>query len=202
MVIHKTVLTLASGSSIRASLLRNAGIPITVSPVRVDEVSIRESLLSDHASARDIADTLAETKAMRAAARVSAGLVLGCDQVLECDGALFSKPRDPADAAKQLAALRGRTHRLFTAAVLYSDGQPIWRHVSTPSLTMRPFTDDFLQSYIQHHWDTIRHCVGCYQVEAEGIRLFDRIEGDLFSIQGLPLLELLSFLTVRGDIPA
>lgn len=195
-----TVLTLASGSSIRASLLRNAGLQIAVEPTRIDEDQLRDSLLAEGASAHDIADCLAESKALRHAQKQPEGLILACDQVLECEGVLFSKPTDPGDAATQLRALRGKTHRLHTAAVLYQDAAPVWRHVSTPRLTMRAFSDAFLRRYIAEHWTTIRDCVGCYQIEGFGIRLFDRIEGDLFAVQGLQLLELLSFLTNRGSL--
>lgn len=196
-----SVLVLASGSAIRATLLRNAGLQIDVQPVRVDEESLRESLQAEGATPRDIADALAEHKALRAARRYPDQLVLGCDQLLECDGTIHAKPTDPEDARQQLTALRGRTHRLHTAAVLYARGEPVWRHVATPRLTMRDFSDSFRDAYVAQHWDEIRHCVGCYQIEGPGIRLFSRIEGDLFAIQGLPLLELLTALTTRKDIP-
>ncbi|HPD91881.1 MAG: Maf-like protein [Rhodobacter sp.] len=193
-----TVLTLASGSSVRATLLRNAGVAIDVRPARIDEENLRDSLLAEGATPHDLADALAEHKALKIAPQ--APLVLGCDQILECDGRIYSKPSSPQDALAQLADLRGKTHRLHTAAVLYAMGEPVWRHVATPRLTMRAFSDAFLQSYVATQWDQIRHCVGCYQIEGAGLRLFDRIEGDLFSIQGLPLLELLSILTLRKDI--
>ncbi|MCL4675142.1 MAG: Maf family protein [Pararhodobacter sp.] len=174
---------------------------MAVHPVRIDEEAIRESLLSEGASAQDIADALAEHKALKGATRDPSALVLGCDQILECEGTLYSKPTDQADAIRQLRALRGRTHRLYTAAVLYAQGQPVWRHVSVPRLTMRPVSDRFLDDYVARYWADIRLCVGCYQIEGPGLRLFARIEGDLFSIQGLPLLELLSVLIQRKDIP-
>jgi septum formation protein len=195
-----TILTLASGSAIRASLLRNAGLDIVVHPVRVDEATIRESLLADGASSRDIADALAEHKALKGSTRAPEALVLGCDQILDCDGRLYAKPMDPADAVAQLRSLRGKTHRLFTAAVLYDRGQPVWRHVNVPRLTMRPLSDALIDDYVSRNWDDIRHCVGCYQIEGPGVRLFEHIDGDLFSIQGLPLLELLTILIQRKDI--
>lgn len=195
-----TVLTLASSSTIRATLLRNAGLAIEVAPARIDEDALRDALLAEGAGPRDIADALAEHKARRVAGRQPRGLVLGCDQILECDGTLLSKPETPDDARAQLRSLRDRTHRLFTAAVLYADAEPVWRHVTVCRMTMRAFSDRFLDSYVQDHWQDIRHCVGCYQIEGPGLRLFSRIEGDLFAIQGLPLLELISILTTRGDI--
>ncbi|WP_127106385.1 Maf family protein [Pararhodobacter zhoushanensis] len=196
-----SILTLASSSAIRATLLRNAGVEIQLKPARIDEDGLRESLSAEGATPHDIADALAEHKALRIASRDPQALVLGCDQLLECDGQLFNKPLNPQDARAQLTALRGKTHRLHTAAVLYAQGQPVWRHVSTPRLTMRDFSDAFLESYIAATWDEIRHCVGCYQIEGPGIRLFSKIEGDLFAIQGLPLLELLAILTQRKEIP-
>ena len=194
------VLTLASGSAIRATLLRNAGVEIVIRPARVDEESLRESLLAEGATLHDLADALAEQKALKIAAKDPGALVLGCDQILDCEGRIFAKPTAPEDAQDQLTALRDKTHRLHTAAVLYAGGRPVWRHVSTPRLTMRAFSDTFRDAYVAAHWQDIRHCVGCYQIEGPGLRLFSHIEGDLFSIQGLPLLELLTILTQRKDI--
>lgn len=197
-----TILTLASSSSIRAHLLRNAGLEIRIAPARIDEESLTAALLADGAHARDVADALAEHKALKIANRNPQDLVLGCDQVLELDGALLTKPATPEDARAQLQRLRAKTHRLFTAAVLYKDGEPIWRHVDRAELTMRAFSDAFLDDYVTRHWEEIRHCVGCYQIEGFGIRLFEQVRGDLFSVQGLPLLPLLTTLSRRGDIPA
>lgn len=196
-----TLLLLASSSTVRASLLRNAGLVIEVRPARIDEAAIIESLLAEGASPSDIADALAEHKALRIARLAPDALVLGCDQLLECEGQLFSKPTSPEDAGRQLRSLAGRSHVLHTAAVLYSRGQPVWRHLATPRLTMRSLSDGWLDGYIARNWNSIRHCVGCYQIEGEGIRLFQTIEGDLFSIQGLPLLPLLDILLTRQEIP-
>ena len=195
------VLTLASASTIRATLLHNAGVEISVQPARIDEDALRESLLAEGASAHDLADALAEQKALHIASRAAQALVLGCDQVLECDGEIFAKPANADQARQHLRLLRGRTHRLHTAVVLYAAGRPVWRHVATPCLTMRDFSDVWLDDYITRNWHEIRHCVGCYQIEGEGIRLFSRISGDLFAIQGLPLLELITILIQRKDIP-
>jgi len=194
------VLILASASTIRAQLLRQAGIDIDIAPARIDEAALRQALEAEGAGSRDIADALAEQKALRISKQHPEALVLGCDQLLECEGELFSKPDSPGDARAQLVRLRGRTHQLHTAAVLCQDAQPIWRHVSTPQQTMRNFSDSFLDTYIERNWSEIRHCVGAYQIEGPGIRLFERITGDHFAILGLPLLELLAVLTRRGDI--
>ena len=195
-------LILASTSAIRLQLLRNAGLEVSALPARVDEETIRQSLEAEGATPRDIADALAEMKAARIAARDPANLVLGCDQVLDFKGTAFSKPETVQDARAQLLSLRGQTHNLLSAAVLYDRGEPIWRHVGQARLTMRDFSEDYLNAYLARNWPDISHSVGAYMLEAEGVRLFSRIEGDYFTILGLPLLPLLSYLATRGFIPA
>ncbi len=193
-------LVLASSSAIRRKLLENAGVEVVVSPPRIDEDALQSALVAEEAKPRDIADTLAEAKARKISSRHPAQLVLGCDQVLEHDGGILSKPETPDEARAQLAALRGGTHRLLSAAVIYSDGKPLWRHVGIARLTMRAFSDAYLDDYVARNWDSIRHSVGAYKLEEEGVRLFTRIDGDYFTVLGLPLLELLAYLTLRGDI--
>lgn len=193
-------LVLASGSAIRRQLLENAGLQVEVMPARIDEETIKAALLAEGAPPRDVADTLAEAKARKVSPRYPGALVLGCDQVLAHDGACLSKPETPRDALAQLTRLRGGQHRLLSAAVLYRDGEPLWRHVGTVRMTMRDATDRYLDAYVARNWDSIRNSVGAYKLEEEGIRLFARIEGDYFTVLGLPLLELLSYLTLRGDI--
>lgn len=193
---------LASGSSIRTSLLTNAGVKHTVQVPRIDEDAIRQSLLSEGASARDIADTLAEMKARRIAAKFPDALVIGCDQVLSHGKMTLSKPETRDDALAQLRTLRANTHQLLSAAVIYGEGKPLWRHVGVVRLHMRDASDAYLQDYVTRNWDSIRHSVGSYKLEEEGVRLFTRIEGDYFTVLGLPLLELLSYLTLRGTLPA
>lgn len=195
-------LVLASGSETRARLLRNAGVRFEVVPARVDEEAMKAALLAEAAAPRDIADALAEMKARRVGDKRPESLVLGADQVLEIDRQLLSKPESPEDAKAQIRSLSGRTHRLLSAAVLYEDGKPVWRHVGVARLTMRDISDAYLDDYVARNWDEIRHSVGGYQIEAEGVRLFSRIEGDTFTVQGLPLLELLSYLALRGIVPA
>ena len=195
-------LILASGSAIRATLLRNAGLVFTAQTPRVDEAALRDALIAEAATPRDIADALAEMKASKVSARNPEALVIGCDQVLAQGKTILSKPTDPADAIAQLKTLRNGSHQLLSAAVIYDAGKPVWRHVGTVRLHMRDASDAYLQDYVTRNWDDIRHCVGAYQIEAEGVRLFHRIEGDYFNILGLPLLELLSYLTLRGTLPA
>jgi len=190
-------ITLASGPHIRAQLLRNAGVDFDVTVARIDEDMVKASLLSEGARPRDIADALAEAKARKVSQR-TVGFVIGCDQVLDFNGALLSKPKSPEHALEQLQAMRSEQHTLLSAAVIYDDGQPIWRHVGLVKLRMRDASDAYLESYVARNWDSIQEAVGGYKLEEEGVRLFTRIDGDYFNVLGMPLLELLSFLTLRG----
>ena len=193
-------LILASGSEIRQQLLRNAGLTFSVHPARVDETMIRDALVAEAALARDIADALAEMKARKISDKYPDAMVIGCDQVLSLDGVLLSKPATPEDARDQLCQMRGKRHELLSAAVIYEAGKPVWRHVGVVRLTMRRFSDAYLDGYIDRNWQSIRHSVGAYKLEEEGVRLFTRIDGDYFNVLGMPLLEMLGFLADRGDI--
>lgn len=193
-------LILASGSPVRAALLRNAGLSFEIRPARIDEPALRAALEAEGAGPRDLADALAEMKARKLSEKERDALVIGCDQILECGGRVFAKPAAAEDARRQLLALRGRTHRLLSAAAVCIAGQPVWRHVGEVRLTMRDFSDAYLDAYLARNWDSIRDTVGCYKLEEEGVRLFSRIDGDYFNVLGLPLIELLTWLGVRGDI--
>ena len=193
-------LILASTSPTRLQMLRAAGLDPTPIAPRVDEATIRDALVAEGASPRDIADTLAEMKARKVAEKHPTGLVLGCDQVLALDRATFAKPETPADARAQLQVLRGKTHTLLSAAVVYENAEPVWRHISEARLTMHDFTDAYLDDYVTRNWDSIRHSVGGYKIEEEGVRLFSAIQGDHFTILGLPLLPLLAWLGTKGMI--
>jgi septum formation protein len=193
-------IVLASASTIRRTLLQNAGLTVEVSAARIDEETITASLLAEGAKPRDIADALSEYKAEKVNRRYPEALVIGADQVLEFDGALLSKPETPGEAEAQLRAMSGKTHRLLSAAVIYHEGKPAWRHVGQARLTMRTLGDTYVSDYVARNWTSIRHSVGSYKLEEEGVRLFHRVEGDYFTVLGLPLLELLSYLTLRGEI--
>ena len=191
---------LASGSAIRATLLRNAGVPFAVEKPRVDEDAIKASLQAEGAPPRDIADVLAEAKARKVHDKNPGAMVIGCDQVLALKDRMFSKPRTRDEAVAQLTTLRGERHTLLSAAVVYHEGKPVWRHIGQVRLRMRQFSDAYLAGYVDRNWADIQHSVGAYQLEAEGVRLFHSVEGDYFHVLGMPLLEILAFLTLRGVI--
>jgi len=193
-------LVLASTSQTRSALLRAAGLDVTVAAPRLDEVAIRDSLLAQGTSPRDIADALATMKAEKIAPRDPTAWVIAADQILELDGSLMGKPPDRQSAHAQLLRLAGRTHHLHTAVVVHADGRPVWRHIDTAKLTMRPLSATWIDSYLDRIGTLATASVGAYQIEAEGIRLFSRIEGDYFAILGLPLTPLLNYLTLREAI--
>jgi septum formation protein len=191
---------LASTSPIRLQLLRSAGLTVEAVAPRVDEETARVALLAEGAKPHDVADTLAELKARKVADKRPGDLVLGCDQVLEFEGAVFAKPETQDEARDHLRQLRGKSHRLLSAIVAYEDAQPVWRHVAEARLTMHHISDAYLDEYVTRNWDSIRHSVGGYKIEEEGVRLFSAITGDHFTILGLPLLPLLAWLGTRGMI--
>jgi len=193
-------LILASTSATRIALLRNAGIPFEAVSPGIDERALEAPLLAAGASPTEIALALARAKAL--AIDGPSALVLGGDQVLDLDGERFVKPADRADAARQIARLAGKTHRLRTAVVLAADGEIIWELVTTASLTMRPLDEGQIERYLDAAGDSALWSVGAYLLEGVGIQLFSAIEGDYFSILGLPLLPLLEILRQRGVLPS
>jgi septum formation protein len=191
---------LASSSETRAQMLRQAGVNFDIQIARIDEQMIKETLVADGALPRDIADALAESKARKVAQKNYDAFVIGCDQVLEFNGNLLSKPKNIVEAIDQISAMRGKRHSLISAAVIYSESKPIWRHVGQVRLRMRDASDKYISEYVERNWNSIKHSVGGYKLEEEGVRLFHSIEGDYFNVLGMPLLQLLAFLTLRGVI--
>lgn len=191
---------LASASTARANLLRNAGIAVEVCPAMVDEESIKASFAAERADVLDCAMVLAEMKAVRISARNPGRLVIGADQILDLDGRWFDKPESLAEARRHLLALRGKTHRLISTAVIALNGARIWADHDSASLTMRMFSDSFIDTYLEQTGESILSSVGAYHLEGLGAQLFDRISGDYFTILGLPLLRLLDYLRGRGVI--
>jgi len=192
---------LASTSSARKQILENAGVSFDAMAPMVDEEALKLALEQENLPPRDLADALAEAKAVKISAKHPTALVLGADQVLAIDdGQLLSKAESPEQAREQLKMLSGKSHRLFSALVAAAAGVPVWRHVGVVRLLIRPLSDAFIDDYVDRNWDQIRYCVGCYQIEGEGAQLFTKIEGDHFDIMGMPLLPLLAFLRERKEI--
>lgn len=189
---------LASASEIRRALLENAGVSVRTEVARIDEEMIKAALEAEGAHPRDIADALAEGKARKVSLKHPEAIVIGCDQVLDFKGRIYSKPQSIDEAKEQLKSFRNNTHALLSAAVIYENGEPKWRHVGVVRLAMRDFSDSYLQDYVARNWDSIKHSVGGYKLEEEGVRLFSRIDGDYFTVLGMPLIELLNYLTLRG----
>ncbi|MGE0724727.1 MAG: nucleoside triphosphate pyrophosphatase [Alphaproteobacteria bacterium] len=193
-------LVLASSSASRARLLAAAGLDFERLPAAVDEDEIRRSMRAEGASADEAAAALALAKAGRIARRRPGALVVGADQILECQGVWFDKPPDMDHARAQLVALRGRSHRLATAVCVQRDDVVLWRHGEAPRLAMRAFGDAFLDAYLAAAGEAVLGSVGAYQLEGLGAQLFDGVDGDHFAVLGLPLLPLLAFLRGHGVV--
>lgn len=199
--MSRTPVTLASKSSARQAILRNAGIEFEAVVAGVDEDATKAGLLAEGASPREVADALAELKAVKVSTRRT-GLVVGADQTLDFAGRLIDKVETLDQARALLLELRGQTHKLHSAVVVARDGKPIWRVVQSAKLSVRPFSDAWLDGYLERRGQHILHCVGCYELESEGVQLFDAIDGDYFTILGLPLVGLLDFLRLHGALEA
>ena len=192
-------LILASQSSGRAAMLRAAGLAFETIAAHVDEDALTASLLAAGQTPRNIADALAEAKAVKISSRLPGVTVLGADSTLALDdGTMLTKPKSPADAADHLRRLSGTRHRLFSAAVAARDGAPVWRAIGEATLWIRPLSDAFIADYVAQNWDSIRWTVGCYEIEGAGVQLFDRVEGDPWTIVGMPMLPLLAWLRTIG----
>ena len=192
---------LASGSKTRAKMLKDAGVDFIIKTAAVDESSLKEALIADGASPRHIADALAEMKARAVSFMHPEALVLGADQILVKDGKIFSKASGRQEAEATLKELSGGEHRLVSAAVICQNGQAIWRSVDQVKLDVRPLSDDFIKGYLDTLGDDAYWSVGCYQLEGIGAQLFNRVDGDYFTVLGMPLLPVLDFLRRYNLLP-
>lgn len=192
-------LVLASQSASRRAMLDAAGVDYLAQPARVDEDGVKAAMAGQ--PARDIADALAELKAIKVSRAAPGALVLGSDSIVAlADGTLLDKPVDRADAAAHLRAMSGGEHAIWSAAVIAENGAPSWRHVERARLHVRPLSEDFIARYLDLEWPAIAGCVGCFRIEGPGVQLFHRIEGSHFTVLGLPLLPVLDYLRVRGEL--
>lgn len=193
-------LILASASTARRAVLAAAGLRFAVRPAAMDEAAIKRAARSQGLDATAAALRLADAKAGAVAAQEQRAVVIGADQILVCDGAWYDKPEDMAAARRTLLALRGRTHELATAVVCRTGEQTLWQHVALPRLTMRAFSEQFLDAYLAAEGPQVLGSVGAYRLEGAGVQLFAQVEGDHASILGLPLLPLLEFLRSSGVV--
>ena len=193
-------LWLASASTARAALLRRAGVAVEIEPARIDEGEVKASMRAEQATAEMVAETLAEMKATRVARRHPGALVIGADQMLVCEGRWYDKPESIGAARGHLQALRGREHTLVSALCVVRDATRLWHHRAYARMTMRLFSDAFLDDYLAESGPEVLESVGAYRLEGPGIQLFSRIEGEYTTILGLPLLPLLEFLRGHGVV--
>ena len=190
---------LASGSAIRKQILDGAGLNYEVIVKPVDEAAIKDSMLAENSRLQDIADALAEAKALRVS-RQTDGFVIGADQIMVMDNQLFDKPKDMDETRERLLSMRGKRHELIGAVVICENGRPVWRHLSKTKLWVREFSNEFLDWYIEQEGEALMKSVGAYRFEGPGAQLFEKVEGGFFAILGLDLLPVLDYLRVRGVI--
>lgn len=198
MIADAPKVVLASGSAARASMLERAGVVVERRAAPVDEAEMKASCKAAGLTADEVAEALAELKAQRVTRHYPGALVIGADQMLECDGVWFDKPADLSHAHAHLRALSGRTHRLVSCVVVVKDGERQWHHTDAATLTMRRLSPAFIDRYLEEVGEAALSSVGAYQLEGIGAQLFARVQGDFFTILGLPLLPLLDHLRVRG----
>lgn len=196
-----TMLVLASQSASRTAMLAAAGVPFVAEPAHADEAALKAAMAGR--PARDIADALAELKALKVSVRHPQALVLGSDSLAVLDdGTILDKPTSREEARDHLRRMSGRRHDLVSAAVIAEGGRAVWRHVEAARMFVRPLSDAFVDAYLDAEWPAISGCVGCYRVEGPGMQLFSRVEGSHFTVLGMPLLPVLGFLRERGVLPA
>ena len=189
---------LASKSQIRSELLLKAGLKFTAIDANIDEKEAKSFYINKGHSARDLADILAAMKAKRFSCKYLDKLVIGCDQIMECNGQILSKANNPTDLADQLKFLRSKSHTLYSACVVYFANKAEWRFIGSATITMRNLSDGYISKYVDDNWDEVKHCVGGYKIENSGISFLSKINGDYFSILGLPIIQLLDYLVNRG----
>jgi len=200
MTEKRPELILASTSKARSRILLSAGLSFAVEPADIDENPMKKTEAEKGSSAETVAQVLALAKAQFISNRHKDALVIGCDQMLDCEGVWYDKPATDAVVAEQLKSLRGKTHRLISAVSMVKNGEELWKTVGVTQLTMRNFSDAFLDDYIDKVGRLVKGAVGAYHFEGLGIQLFEKIEGDYFTILGLPLLPLLDFLRTQGVV--
>jgi nucleoside triphosphate pyrophosphatase len=197
--MHHPVI-LASGSEVRRQLLSQAGVPFGTEITDIDEQLVKKTLQAEGTTFDDIADTLAESKARFVAEKFRNSLIIGCDQILVFEDRLIDKAKSIDEARKTLLELRGKTHKLLTAVVVFEQGVPVWRHIGRAKLIMRDFSNSFLDNYLNVSGAGILDSVGCYKLEQDGVQLFSEVQGDYFTVLGFPLIEILGFLRTRGVV--
>ena len=193
-------IVLASKSQIRSLLLEKAGIQFSTVDPAIDEKEVKLSYISNNYSTRDIADVLADMKARKISNRFPDSIVIGSDQILDFNSKILSKAKDQDELIHQLKQLQGNKHKLHSACVVYNAQKPEWRFIGSVNMTMRNLSDRYISKYVQDNWDDIKHSVGGYQLESSGITLFSKIDGDYFSVLGLPIIQLIDHLLNRGVI--
>jgi septum formation protein len=195
------MIVLASQSPSRRAMLTDAGVPFEAVGAGADEDAAKVALAD--LSPRDLADALAELKALKVSGRMPGRLVLGSDSLVAlADGRRLDKPETREEAAEHLGAMSGGVHDLWSAAVVAEDGRAVWRHVARARLHVRPLSYSFIGEYLDREWPAIAGCAGAFRIEGPGVQLFDRIEGDHFTVLGLPLIPVLGYLRTRGTILA
>lgn len=192
-------LVLASQSASRRAMLDAAHVPYEAVTAQVDEASAKETLLAAGISPRDLADALAELKALKVSSLAPTALVLGSDSLVAlADGSILDKPTSREEAAEHLRRMSGATHDIYSAAVMAEHGQPVWRFVDRAKLHFRTLSDAFIEEYLDLEWPAISGCVGCFRIEGPGVQLFSRLDGSQFTILGMPLLPVLDYCRTRG----
>ncbi|MDR6789074.1 septum formation protein [Sphingomonas sp. BE138] len=195
------MLILASQSASRTTMLAAAGVPFTAEPAYADEAALKAAMAGRHP--RDVADALAELKALKVSARHPGHLVLGSDSLAVLDdGTILDKPTSRDEARDHLTRMSGKRHDLVSAAVIAENGRPVWRIVDKAKMFVRPLSPAFIETYLDAEWPAIAGCVGCYRIEGPGAQLFARIDGSQFTVLGMPLLPVLDYLRVRQVLPA